>query len=98
MIKTPVKFQKDRFKTVGGVALTRYLLQTRNHAPRITHHTPRKAEYYVPSLFFEKAGDNNYYFVVGISTNSSTHFLLTLASERYTIYFDIGRKPGQVCI
>ena len=26
MIKTPVKFQKDRSKTVGGVALTRYLL------------------------------------------------------------------------
>ena len=52
MIKTPVKFQKDRSKTVGGVALTRYLLQTRNHAPRITHHAPRKAEYYVPSLFF----------------------------------------------
>ena len=51
MIKTPVKFQKDRSKTVGGVALTRFLLQTRNHAPW-------KAEYYVPSLFFEKAGDN----------------------------------------
>ena len=37
MIKTPVKFQKDWSKTVG-VALTRYLLQTWNHAPRITHH------------------------------------------------------------
>ena len=57
-IKTPVKFRKDRFKTVGGVALTKYLLQTRNHAPRTTDHGPRKAEYYVPSLFFEKAGDN----------------------------------------
>ena len=53
MIKTPVKFQKDQFKTVGGVALTSYLhvLQTRNHAPR-------KAKYYVPSLLFKKAGDN----------------------------------------
>ena len=51
MIKTPVKFQKDQSKTVGGVALTRYLLKTRNHAPR-------KAEYYVLSLFFEKVGDN----------------------------------------
>ena len=28
------------------------------------------------------------------STDSSTQFLLTIASERYTIYFDIGRKPG----
>ena len=32
------------------------------------------------------------------SMDSSTHFLLTLASERYTIYFDIGRKPEHVCI
>ena len=24
--------------------------------------------------------------------------LLTLASERYTSYFDIGRKPGHFCI
>ena len=38
MIKTPVKFQKDRSKTVGGVALTRYLLQTRNQTPCIMHH------------------------------------------------------------
>ena len=30
MIKIPVKFQKDRYKTVG-VALTRFPLQTRNH-------------------------------------------------------------------
>ena len=58
MIKTPVKFQKDRSKIVGRVVLTSYLLQTRNHALRITHHAPRKAEYHVPSLFFEKAGDN----------------------------------------
>ena len=51
MIKTHVKFQKDQSKTVGGVALTKYLLQTRNHAPQ-------KAKYHVPSVFFEKAGDN----------------------------------------
>ena len=36
--KTPVTFQKDWPKTVGGVALTKYLLQTRNHAPRATKH------------------------------------------------------------
>ena len=34
MIKIPVKFQKDRYKTVGGVALTRSPLQTRNHAKK----------------------------------------------------------------
>ena len=50
MIKTPVKFQKDRSKTVGGVAL--YKLRTMNH-------TSRKAEYHVPLLFFEKAGTIN---------------------------------------
>ena len=35
MIKIPVtEFQKDRYKTVGGVALTRFPLQTRNHAKK----------------------------------------------------------------
>ena len=34
MIKIPVKFQKDRYKTVGGVVLTRFPLQTRNHAKK----------------------------------------------------------------
>ena len=29
---------------------------------------------------------------------SSAHCLLALASERYTIYFDIERKPGHVSI
>ena len=33
-----VKFIKDRPKNVGGVAVTRYILQIRDHAPRITHH------------------------------------------------------------
>ena len=35
---------------------------------------------------------------LGNSTDSRTQFLLTLASERYTIYFDIGRKPEHVCM
>ena len=48
MMKTHVKFQKDWLKTVGGVALTLSII----------NQAPRKAEYYVPSLFFEKAGDN----------------------------------------
>ena len=59
ILKTPVKFQKDRTKTVGGVKGTRYLLKTRNHAPRTTRHAPGKTKNSVPPLFFEKAGDNN---------------------------------------
>ena len=59
MTKTSVKFTKDRHKTVGGVAHTRYLLLEvgQNHGTMY----PRKAEYYmyIPSLFFEKVGDNN---------------------------------------
>ena len=65
ILKTPVKFQKDRTKTVGGVKGTKYLLKIRNHAPRATHHAsrnmhhaPRKTKNSVPPLFFEKAGDN----------------------------------------
>ena len=53
MTKAPVKFQKDRHKTVGGAAHTRYLLLEGNRITEL-----RKAEYYSPSLFFEKAGDN----------------------------------------
>ena len=51
MTKTPIKFQKDRHKTVGGVAHTRYLL--------LEGAEPQKAEYCAPSFFFEKSGDNN---------------------------------------
>ena len=35
---------------------------------------------------------------IALSTDSSNKFLLTLASERYTIYFDTGRKPEHICI
>ena len=41
ILKTPVKFQKNRTETVGGVKGTKYLLKTRNHAPRTTRHAPR---------------------------------------------------------
>ena len=58
ILKTPVKFQKDRTETVGGVKGTKYPLKTRNHAPRATRHAPRKTKNSVPPLFFEKAGDN----------------------------------------
>ena len=53
MTKTPVKCQRYRSKTVGGVAYTRYLLLEEGRVDGL------KAEYYVLSLFFEKAGDNN---------------------------------------
>ena len=35
MIKIPVKFQKDRYTSVGGVALTRFPLQTQYHAKKV---------------------------------------------------------------
>ena len=41
ILNTPVKFQKDRTETVGGVKGTKYLLKTRNHAPRTTRHASR---------------------------------------------------------
>ena len=65
MTKTSVKFQKNRHKTVGGVAHTRYIVlqgdgktegQTEGQTEGRTE--GRKAENYVPPLFFEKAGDN----------------------------------------
>ena len=48
MTKTHAKFQKDPTTTVAGVASTRYLLSE----GEITE--LQKAQYYVPSLFFEK--------------------------------------------
>ena len=58
ILKTPVKFQKDRTKTVGGVKGTKYLLKTRNHAPRTTRHAPRTTENQkqCPSTFLRKGG------------------------------------------
>ena len=55
ILKTPVKFQKDRTKTVGGVKGTKHLLKTWNHAPRKTKNS-------VPPPFFEKVGDNKILF------------------------------------
>ena len=60
MTKTSVKFRKNRHKTVGGVAHTRYLSYIRGTEGRKDGRTEgRKAENYVPPLFFEKAGDKN---------------------------------------
>ena len=65
ILKAPVKFQKDRTKTVGGVKGTRYLLKIRNHAPRATQHAPRathnapsttESQKQCPSAFLRKGG------------------------------------------
>ena len=44
MIKTPVKFQKDRYKTVRGVVLTWFLLLTWNHAKTVLVKNVKKVE------------------------------------------------------
>ena len=65
ILKTPVKFQKDRTETVGGVKGTKYPLKTRNHAPRATRHAPRTTRHaprptenqkQCPSSFLRKGG------------------------------------------
>ena len=65
MTKTSVKFRKNRHKTVGGVAHTRYLqykgdgrTEGRKDGRKDGRTEGRNAENYVPPLFFEKAGDN----------------------------------------
>ena len=70
ILKTPVKFQKDRTKTVGGFKGTKYLLKTRNHAPRATHHAPRPTENQkqCPSTFLQKGGGQK---VTNTSKNTS---------------------------
>ena len=62
ILKTPVKFQKDRTETVGGVKGTKYLLKTRNHAPRATRHAPRPMENQkqCPSTFLRKGGEQQH--------------------------------------
>ena len=52
MTLTPVKFQSNQSKPVGGVPYTRYLLLEGGRTGGWN------AKYYVPSIFFEKAGDN----------------------------------------
>ena len=52
ILKTPVKFQKDRTETVGGVKGTKYLLKTLNHAPRTTENQKQ-----CPSTFLRKGGE-----------------------------------------
>ena len=59
ILKTPVKFQKDRTETVGGVKGTKYPLKTRNHAPRATRHATHSTtenQKQCPSTFLRKGG------------------------------------------
>ena len=76
ILKTPVKFQKDRTETVGGVKGTRYLLKTRNHAPRATHHAPRPTENQkqCPSTFLRKGGGQYIYNNIHIVTSILNFF------------------------
>ena len=65
MIKISVKFQMNRHKTVGGVAHTMYIVLWGGGGGvgRKDGRTEgRRAENYVPPLFFEKAGDNKNVF------------------------------------
>ena len=64
MVKTSVKFQKNRSKTVGGVAHTRNILYrgTEGQTDRRNDGKPKTMSLRFslkrrPPLFFEKAGD-----------------------------------------
>ena len=61
MVKRYVKFQKNRNKTVGGVAnkVHTTIGGGRTDILKDRSTEERKAENYVSPLFFEKAGDNN---------------------------------------
>ena len=56
--KTSVKFQNNRNKTVGGYAQKVHTCTTER----------RRAENYVPPLFFEKLGDNKIFYEIGMET------------------------------
>ena len=84
ILKTPVKFQKDRTETVGGVKGTKYLLKTWNHAPRTTRHAPRPTENQkqCPSTFLRKGGGQWTYQIVRLLSlnwifSPKTSFLTT---------------------
>ena len=69
ILKTPVKFQKDRTETVGGVKGTKYPLKTRNHAPRATRHAPCTTPHGKPktvSLHFssKRRGTKSLFFLI----------------------------------
>ena len=59
MIKTHLKFQKNRANCKRGFCAHKVHVPTTNSEPRTTKYAPWKAENYVPSVFFEKAGDKN---------------------------------------
>ena len=64
ILKTPVKFQRDQTKTVGGVKGTKYLLKTRNHAPR-----PTENQKQCPSTFLRKGGGHIFFHFAGLYIN-----------------------------
>ena len=96
ILKAPVKFQKDRTKTVGGVKGTRYLLKIRNHAPRTTE--SRKQ---CPSAFLRKSGGQKKQEVSVVQslvslTNSLRVISLTFLAD--SIHNILIRFAKKVCV
>ena len=83
ILKTPVKFQKDRTETVGGVKGTKYPLKTRNHAPRATRHAPRTTPHGKPKT---------------VSLHFSSKRRGTIKHQAKNIFQNIGIKHGFSCI
>ena len=78
ILKTPVKFQKDRTETVGGVKGTKYPLKTRNHAPRTTRYAPRATHHGKPktvSLHFSSKRRGTTRAVVGQRSSPAAYIL-----------------------
>ena len=82
ILKTPVKFQKDRTETVGGVKGTKYPLKTRNHAPRAMRHAPRTTENQkqCPSTFLRKGGGQK-----NTTNLSSAELAQRVVKVKYTV-------------
>ena len=83
ILKTPVKFQKDRTETVGGegdnVPTKNSEPRTTRHAPRTTHHAPRTTPHGKPktvSLHFSSKRRGT------IKVSSLTKLSLVLRSAR----------------
>ena len=84
ILNTSVKFQKDRTETVGGVKGTKYLLKTRNHAPRNTRHVPRPTENQkqCPSTFLRKGGGQ----IIGLIFDEKKKYIyIKMSSAAVTI-------------
>ena len=83
LIKTHVKFQKNRHNTEGVVYRKYLLLKGRGGGStdvrKYFSASVRNAEYYAPTLNFEKAADNHFYILgpqyLVIIKNNAVYFL-----------------------